>query len=179
MDDLLKFVDNNIIEKQLYWHIPELYTSDLDDMFEIQWKNNREFPWRYKKRKTLFWKQVKTENLINVLNNEKVDLAIFEANLRNSILQQAVYANKLFKDINGLMGEDTVKKAIEDNEDFLLRLKEAIESVINKKGSPDQSSEEESKKMNSSFTVHKSKPDVVATSRKHLRLLSDEPSSPC
>ena len=134
MDKLIKFIDRNTFDDQLYWVVPQLYSGKE---FEIQWRKSQDLPWRFRIKGTLFWKLSKSKDLIPALNQEKIDLLIFETYVRNSIMQQVVFANKLVDEGKQLFGEKKVSQAMEENDRFLDELKNAILELTNKKESDD------------------------------------------
>lgn len=127
MQNLLKFADDNAFETQMYFRVPTLYQ---DKQYEVQWRADSQLKWRLRPVGEDHWVEVRTTDLLEVLNVAKLDLSHFEVSLRAHLLQCAAYAESFLDSSRLLFGEDTVAEAITANKDFLAELKRTVDHFL-------------------------------------------------
>lgn len=125
MDKLLSLLDFSCIDPMLYWRIE---TRTLRVSYEIQWRRGDKFHWRLRKVGGLFWELSSDSALVKLLEAHDIDSQIFEAKLRNSLLQQVTYADRIVQEARALLGSSQVDEAISEQKIFLSLLDEAIQS---------------------------------------------------
>ncbi len=123
MDKLLKFMEMSVIDPQLYWRIP---SQDGKYLYEVQWRREDKSRWRMRKVGDVLWELSTEETLVGDLNSRGIDLYLFEIKLRNSLLQQVTFADRIVRDAKKLFGQSEVEKAVYEHTSFLLQLEDAI-----------------------------------------------------
>ena len=127
MNDLLKFIDNFILDDQLYYRIPKLHSKDE---FEVHWIRKENPSWHLRKVDTISWENASSENLIELLNKNNLDISILDANLRSSIIQQVIFADMVIEKATELLGTEAINQSREDNKNFMSSLVEVIKSLV-------------------------------------------------
>ena len=165
MEKLLNFLDGYVLERSFYWKVRVIYSTSF---CEIKWKQGNKDQWQIKPELAKDWTIASTKEVISILNDNKVDLAGFETQLTESLLQQVVYANTFMERGLSLFGEDKVQEAIRLHKEFLNNLKEAITACLG--NNPDKHTKEESSPTESSKPASQER---KFENRSFLRLLDD------
>ena len=133
MEELLQFVDDFTFETQLYFRVGSLYEGPT---FELQWQSSEQKPWRMKEVGAPEWRSFKTNEFLQALNQDKVNLMDFEIKLRSNLLQQVAYAESYIRRAEKLFGRETIQEAIITNKEFLRELEKAVHSLLGEKKAP-------------------------------------------
>ena len=126
MNKLLKFMEMSVIDPQLYWRIP---SQDGKDLYEVQWRREDKSRWRMRKVGEVLWQLSTEESLMGDLNTRGIDAYLFEIKLRNSIMQQVTFADRIVRDAKKIFGQSEVEQAVYEHTSFLLQLEEAIQNL--------------------------------------------------
>lgn len=126
MHKLLKFLELASLDRKLYWRIK---SKDGNDEFEIEWRKESPTPWRLRKNGDVFWKLTTHEKFAEALEQESIDTVQFYHMLKQSILVQVAFADKIVKDAMKLLGPDEVQNAISENQRFMKMLEDAIMKI--------------------------------------------------
>ncbi len=132
MDKILEFLDFSSIDPQMYWRVA---SSDGERIYEIYWRRETSIHWRFRKFGALFWTLSSSETILPMLEKEGVDLQLFEHAVKNSLLHQVCFADRIVKDSRHILGSDLVNAGIEDHEEFLQNIE-----TLAKKIQPNQDS---------------------------------------
>lgn len=133
MDKILEFLDFSSIDPQMYWRIA---SSDGAKTFEISWRRESSSHWRFRECAALFWTLSTTATLMPMLEEEGVDLLLFEHAVKNSLLHQVCFADRIVKDSRHLLGSELVNAGIQDHEEFLQNIGSLVERLNPKAPSP-------------------------------------------
>ncbi len=123
MDKLIKFLDFSCIDPHLYWRIS---CRDESKIFEIQWRRDDEVRWRFRQLGEALWNLGSDEDLSKQLESLDIDSYLFEIKLKNSLLQQVTYAQRIVSDAKLLFGPDEVERAVAEQQNFMAQLEGAI-----------------------------------------------------
>lgn len=126
MDKILDFLDFSSIDPQMYWRVA---TIDGAKNYEIYWRRETSIHWRFRESGALFWTLSSSETIRPMLEKEGVDLLLFEHAVKNSLLHQVCFADRIVKDSRLLLGSDLVNAGIEDHEEFLQNIGKLVERI--------------------------------------------------
>ncbi|RYZ58906.1 MAG: hypothetical protein EOP07_05615 [Proteobacteria bacterium] len=133
MDKILDFLDFSSIDPQMYWRIA---SQDGSKTYEIFWRRDTTIHWRFREFGSIFWTLSTAERIIADLRNEGLDMELFEHAIKNSLLHQVCFADRIVKDSRALLGADLVNAGIQDHEEFLKNIGSLVERVNPKDSSP-------------------------------------------
>ncbi len=123
MNKLLKFIEMSCIDPQLYWRVP---SQDGKDLYEIQWRREDKSRWRMRKVGEVLWDLSSDETLTADLQKRGIDAYLFELKLKNSLLQQVTFADRIVKEAKKVFGSNEVGQAVYEHMSFLQQLEDAI-----------------------------------------------------
>ena len=123
---LLQFLDQASIDHKLYWRIK---TADNGIEYEIEWRKELPTPWRLRKIGELFWEFSTHQELCQTLKSAQIDLTQFYQMLKQTILVQVAFADKIVQDAAKLIGPTEVEDAIKENQKFMSLLEKAITNL--------------------------------------------------
>ncbi|MBC7531585.1 MAG: hypothetical protein H7318_08405 [Oligoflexus sp.] len=126
MDKILEFLDFSSIDPQMYWRVA---TTIGEKTYEIYWRRETSIHWRFREYGALFWTLSSSERILPMLEKEGVDLQLFEHAVKNSLLHQVCFADRIVKDSRHLLGSDLVNAGIEDHEEFLSNIGTLVERL--------------------------------------------------
>lgn len=136
---LIKFFESKCLESKIYWRVPTLYQ---ETEFEIEWHRDRRKKWHIRENKEdQQWQVCSTDELLELLNKEKIDIHAFEKKLTVSFLQQIVFAKMLYDEALEFFGEKTVDQAVKETEEFLEKLKSMVLNILETKKQSDEDQE--------------------------------------
>src|SRR5690606_30152785 len=117
------FLELYTVDETLYWVLPLRASSEK---LELMWTRYGERPWRLRRSGQTFWRETTCDNLVGALDQENVDSDACQEAMRQSVLQQAIFAHRIYQEAVNLMGDETVSQAIAHNEAFLIELTSTI-----------------------------------------------------
>ena len=127
MDELIKLLKRFYSDTKLYWVVP---VNDGSNM-EILWIKDDNMPWRFRNiSKTYKYTMVDDSSVESVLKDNGVCIATFISAVRETLLQEAVYVENLFKMYTRVFGLDTIRRASDRNEEFLSSLTSVISEIF-------------------------------------------------
>lgn len=135
MENLLEFLDRYTFDRQFYWL---LLAADQKRQFEIRWQKDEKMHWSFRLKGDLFWKMVKTEDLLQSLSREGLDLKLFEERVRTSVLEQVVFAEFMAREARSIFTEDVIQNALNEHEVFMEQIREVISRLVQEKSAPSQ-----------------------------------------
>lgn len=123
MDKMLKFLDFSCIDPHLYWRISNRAESEI---FEIQWRRDDRVQWRFRRLSDPLWQLCSPEELTRKLEEQGIDSYLFEIKLKNSLLHQVTYAQRIVSDAKQLFGPEEVERAVVEHQSFMAQLEAAL-----------------------------------------------------
>ena len=134
LNDLLTFLNRSSIEPNLAWTIPHLYNKKKE--YEIQWIFNlvAEENFYIREKGESAWLNMTSEDLIDYMNIEKLDLIYFEFQLLKVVCIQAVCSHCYIERAGELIGKDKIEEAIK----LITSFTEEKENQEDKESSEDQ-----------------------------------------
>lgn len=127
MDNILKFLDFASIDTQMYWRIPGI---DPETSYEIQWRREGNFRWRFRPYGDVLWNLGDDENLMSQMAKHGIDTEVFAKQLKNSLLHQICYADRIVADARQLLGSEDVDQALHEHRDFVRSIEEAVAQLL-------------------------------------------------
>lgn len=126
MQKLIDFLDFSSIDPQMYWRV-----STLDELkeFEIMWRRETAFHWRYRVVGNVFWTLSDSSKILSDLQAESIDLISFDICVKNSLKHQVCFAAGIVSDAKILLGEEVIDDAIAEHEEFCANFIEVIHGL--------------------------------------------------
>lgn len=123
---ILQFLDQACVDTKLYWRIRSI---DDRNEYEIEWRKELPTPWRLRQLGNLFWEFSTHQDLCANLKKHQIDIKHFYKVLKQTILVQVAFADKIVKDASKLLGQTEVEQAIKENQKFMNLLEKAITNL--------------------------------------------------
>lgn len=126
MKELSKFLEYGCIDSKLYWRTED---SKGQILYEVQWLRDQTIPWRFRRIGDLFWEKAKSEDITSALEKLDIDVFSLEVRVKNSILQQVAFADRMIQEARQTFGKHLVDQAILENQQFLSQLEDAVQRL--------------------------------------------------
>lgn len=149
LKEVINFVRWHYLDERLSIVAKHLYSKKT---FDVIWtRENSEPEWLIRDRSNEEApKYVHTNELIDELNKEKVDLVDFQIVIYNKVLLHVAHLNFIIKKATDLFGSEIITDATTELADFYTNLQGAISSILEKTKTPEDKNTtiEEEKKPN-------------------------------
>ena len=128
IEQVLEFINNYFADDRLNVEIPTLYSKEI---YEAFWTRDIEEPrWLVGVKGSGNLEQVDTQDLIDFLNKNKLDLVEFQINLLDRILINVGSIAIIVKKARKLLGDSLVDQAIDKIEEFYQTIDMTIEEIM-------------------------------------------------
>lgn len=129
LEETLDFINLNYLEDRLFIVVPHLYKKE---QFEIMWHREPGEPrWLVKNRdQGTNLQSTSSNDLINVLNREKVDILEFHAKIIDKMLSYTAHLNMTIEKAQEVFGKDFVEEATINLKEFYSTLLSTIEETF-------------------------------------------------
>lgn len=137
IEEYIKFVENFSLERRQWWPL-DVSSSQQDSTLEpkekrleVFWRRDRVNPlWEILVDKSVTFKGNGKEFLSYLSKNHPDYTEKFCQLLKSSMLSQAVFASTVMVEAKKVLGEETVKKGIEDHRQFSEQLLQAVRGAL-------------------------------------------------
>ena len=114
-----------------YWLVPDIYQS-VD--YEVSWfrtmTGNPIWKIRKKGEPNADWEEFSNKEVLSKLSGKGVDLVELQRQISEAVLRQAVYATQIADSARELLGDETLNKAVTENEVFVAELINKIRQAL-------------------------------------------------